>query len=331
MLIFSTYIWNKMTDLQEKKTCTNCNQDLPLDRFSPGRKPGSTRYQCKSCASSCQKKKYREDNPIIKKLSSKQTQVNGETIRRCNKCLEIKSITLFEKRKKNESKTMSYCKECEKNIDKVYQNSISGKFSRYKAKARSRKITFNLNIEEFSSFWQLPCNYCGIGLQTCGLDRIDSSLGYETENIVSCCKQCNFAKLNRELSAFIGHINKLHSNISSIESIKNKNHHYEYCKSASFEKRRFYQYYHSAKERNITWSLSREEFFSLWGAPCFYCQSAIEKIGVDRINNDEGYFVGNIISCCEICNRMKLDYSIEEFSRWVKRAYDHLSKRGMIS
>lgn len=320
-----------MTDLQEKKNCTNCKQDLPLDKFSPGRKPGSTRYQCKSCSSLYQKKRYRESNPVVKKLSSKQIQIDGETVRRCNKCLEIKSINLFEKRKKDEHRVMSYCKTCEKDIDKCYRNTMSGKFSRYKAKARSRKIPFNLTAEEFYSFWQLPCNYCGSKLETCGLDRVDSNLGYQTGNLVSCCEQCNFAKLDRELFDFIEHIKKLYSNIVSIKSAKTTNHHYEYCESISFENRRFHKYYHSAKERNIPWSLSREEFFSLWAAPCFYCQSPIEKIGVDRINNDEGYSVGNITSCCETCNKMKLDYSIDEFSSWIKRIYNHLFERGMIT
>ena len=319
-----------MTNLQEKKNCTNCKQELTLDKFSPGRKPGSTRYQCKSCASLYQKGKYRLDTPVVKKLSSKQIQVCGEIVRRCNKCLDIKSISLFEKRKKDESAVMSYCKSCEKDIDKLYQNTISGKFSRYKAKARYRKIPFSLTAEEFFSFWQLPCNYCGNKLETCGLDRVDSSLGYKIGNVVSCCKQCNFAKLDRELIDFIEHIKRLNSNIISIKSAKTTRHHYEYCESVSFENRRFHKYYHGARARNIKWALSREQFFALWGAPCFYCLSPIEKIGVDRINNEEGYSVGNITSCCETCNKMKLDYSIEEFSSWIKRAYNHLSERGMI-
>ena len=37
------------------------------------------------------------------------------------------------------------------------------------------------------------CNYCKRYLSS-GLDRIDSSIGYESNNVVPCCKVCNRMK-----------------------------------------------------------------------------------------------------------------------------------------
>ena len=36
-----------------------------------------------------------------------------------------------------------------------------------------------------------------------GIDRIDSSVGYEPNNVVSCCKICNYAKSNLTKDDFI--------------------------------------------------------------------------------------------------------------------------------
>lgn len=52
--------------------------------------------------------------------------------------------------------------------------------------------------------------------------------------------------------------------------------------------------------------------------PCRKCASAQsgERYiynGVDRMNNSLGYINKNCVSCCKICNYMKLEMSISEF------------------
>jgi len=74
-------------------------------------------------------------------------------------------------------------------------NSVEGRLGDYKSSAKQRGIGFNLTKEEFSSYWQLPCEYCGRAITTIGLDRVDSSVGYTMDNIVSCCTICNKMKL----------------------------------------------------------------------------------------------------------------------------------------
>jgi hypothetical protein len=45
--------------------------------------------------------------------------------------------------------------------------------------------------------------------------------------------------------------------------------------------------------------------------------------GIDRIDSNKGYVLGNIVSCCYHCNLAKSDYPVEEFREWLKRAYQH--------
>jgi hypothetical protein len=43
-----------------------------------------------------------------------------------------------------------------------------------------------------------------------GIDRVNSSLGYEFENVVSCCKNCNSAKMQLSTGEFKKHIIKIY-------------------------------------------------------------------------------------------------------------------------
>jgi hypothetical protein len=77
-----------------------------------------------------------------------------------------------------------------------------------------RQIAFSLTLNEYWDIVRRPCHYCGRSgvavsrdgpdrkggrlsneaIRHNGLDRIDSGGGYTTDNVVSCCKDCNFAK-----------------------------------------------------------------------------------------------------------------------------------------
>jgi hypothetical protein len=82
-------------------------------------------------------------------------------------------------------------------------NTISGKLDSYRVSAKQRGIPFNLTREEFITFWQLPCDYCGDSIDTIGLDRVDNDKGYELTNLVPCCYPCNIAKANQTRESYI--------------------------------------------------------------------------------------------------------------------------------
>lgn len=90
------------------------------------------------------------------------------------------------------------------------------------------------------------------------------------------------------------------------------------------------QYRHSAKKRNLTYELTREQFKSLISQNCFYCdispsnakisKNVIFKYnGIDRVNNYIGYNINNCKPCCIICNTMKLDMNHEDFMEKIEK------------
>lgn len=77
----------------------------------------------------------------------------------------------------------------------------------YKQNARLRGFEFFLTDDEFANLTKQPCFYCGKppsqifhrtnmnGSYTySGVDRINNSIGYTTDNCVPCCGKCNHMK-----------------------------------------------------------------------------------------------------------------------------------------
>lgn len=92
---------------------------------------------------------------------------------------------------------------------------------------------------------------------------------------------------------------------------------------------RLNQYVNGARKRNLVWELSKEQFFNLLFANCYYCGTEpltlVKKNkhqymvnGIDRMNNNVGYTNDNSVSCCIFCNRAKNNSTLEEFMLWIK-------------
>jgi hypothetical protein len=93
----------------------------------------------------------------------------------------------------------------------------------YRRRAKERGYAFTLTAEEFFSIIKLPCTYCGDSLSCkrsalaewsqdfryTGIDRINSSLGYETGNVQPCCQWCNRAKSDKTEDEFINWVKSI--------------------------------------------------------------------------------------------------------------------------
>lgn len=105
---------------------------------------------------------------------------------------------------------------CTQNVSKQYQKNAG-----YKDRE------FLLNFSEIKSLIFSNCNYCGISpsniftarrrisqsvyeneVKYSGIDRVDSSKGYNVINCVSCCKTCNRAKSDLTKEEFIQWVEK---------------------------------------------------------------------------------------------------------------------------
>lgn len=93
----------------------------------------------------------------------------------------------------------------------------------------------------------------------------------------------------------------------------------------------WHKYRYSAKKRNKAFSLSLAQFIEMTSQNCYLCgkpplQKASKKgyfgtyfyNGLDRIDNKEGYVIGNVLACCQACNFLKRDKPLNEFLEIVE-------------
>lgn len=104
---------------------------------------------------------------------------------------------------------LGYRSSGQQNVVKKYRASIKGKYALYKSNAKVRGYSFDIKIDQFSSFWQKPCSYCGDSIDTIGIDRIDSSKGYTLDNLTPCCEPCNGGKMDRSREEYILRCNRV--------------------------------------------------------------------------------------------------------------------------
>ena len=105
----------------------------------------------------------------------------------------------------------------EKNKEKLaaYKKSPHVRYTNYQRNATNRNLSFELSEDEFSEMSKLPCVYCGEysdiynGEWFNGIDRIDSSLGYQKGNVVPCCATCNRMKLDTSVEDWINQMIKI--------------------------------------------------------------------------------------------------------------------------
>jgi hypothetical protein len=102
----------------------------------------------------------------------------------------------------------------------------------YRQSAKIRDFAWLLSDQEFARMILLPCHYCGKRpdedpitavqpvqemrqkgenrkLMYNGIDRVDNEIGYETSNVVTCCKFCNKAKHRMNVAEFLLWLNRI--------------------------------------------------------------------------------------------------------------------------
>lgn len=96
------------------------------------------------------------------------------------------------------------------------------------------------------------------------------------------------------------------------------------------------KYKHNASIKGLDFALTIKEFAKLTKENCFYCGSRPETIhfhdkkvgavdggyeynGIDRVDNEFGYFSSNCVPCCTKCNRGKRQRSQVSFLQWAKK------------
>ena len=99
------------------------------------------------------------------------------------------------------------------------------------------------------------------------------------------------------------------------------------------------QYKRHARDRDLSFELTKEEFRSLIDSPCHYCGDTGTNIkktkdhdgyahnGVDRVDSNFGYSTDNAVPCCKICNFAKRDLTFDGFMKWINRIVNFQNNR----
>jgi 5-methylcytosine-specific restriction endonuclease McrA len=86
----------------------------------------------------------------------------------------------------------------------------------------------------------------------------------------------------------------------------------------------------SAGQRGYVFEITREDFKALASLPCHYCGVPPSNIkstaagdyvyqGLDRVDNNRGYVLDNLVPCCTKCNLSKGTRTLERFLEYRER------------
>jgi len=79
----------------------------------------------------------------------------------------------------------------------------------------------------------------------------------------------------------------------------------------------------SAVKRGYAVQITYEQFLTITSYPCDYCGEDKLRIGIDRIDNTEGYTLSNSAPCCTMCNMMKKTSTVKDFIDHVEKIHNH--------
>jgi len=89
-------------------------------------------------------------------------------------------------------------------------------------------------------------------------------------------------------------------------------------------------YIKGAKERNLEFNITFEQYEILVKNHCYYCNAIQERgfNGIDRKASHIGYLIENCVSCCQMCNYMKGPLSVTVF---INRIEHILTQQNLIN
>jgi len=173
------------------KTCTKCNVSKEKTEFY---KKKAAKDGLKSWCKKCHKEDNRKRESKYNETRRKYSETHKEEYR---------------------SKKKNYYK---KNKDKLlkegkkWRQTFKGRLASYKRGAEKRNFIWELTDDEFNSFWNSKCHYCGEYIDGVGIDRMDSNIGYLKDNCVPCCTPCNTIKSSLNKEDFLNQVKKIYEN-----------------------------------------------------------------------------------------------------------------------
>jgi len=265
-------------------------------------------------------------------------------MKQCTNCGLNKDESAFRLRKKSTNDKerwflVASCNDCERAYgrkhDTIRTRTPRGIFKGYKHHAKERDISFGLTFDTFDGVIKQPCIYCGGKNDNgyCGIDRLNSSIGYEIGNIASCCTTCNDMKMEHSVEFMIQHMFRILQHLQieyTVLGTTTETTEYNKLKVKQIQSiQRFRGYKSKANSKGLLFNLSSTQFDDITKQPCVYCGAFSlykDYCGIDRFDNSRGYELGNAVSCCTACNCMKLDHTVEFMIQHIIKVLMYMKK-----
>ena len=197
------------------KICNKCKinkqaEDFSVDKRSPH---GLLQSWCRACVSDSSKirsKKLVAEARLAREVAREE--LDKIKIEEKRVAIEKKRLKIEEARVLRNKKSNDYYLTNKKShlvlLNKYYLTEKS-KFVHWRSGARKRGLVWELTEDDLKAM-QKVCHYTGQELtlepnkpNTISLDRLDSSKGYLSSNVVYCCARVNTAKSNLTVDDFV--------------------------------------------------------------------------------------------------------------------------------
>ena len=323
---------NKNTDTHQ--TCSTCCQELENSLFV-GVNGGNTKT-CKNCRErnriqdQNRDKEHRNELDRIASKKPERKEVKQQWNENNYEKVAMKSMNYrqrqietdvegyLNKNSENAKQWRENNPEKNKENNKSRLENIKIHYSNYTRCAGDKNLDFEISQEEFNKIVNEPCHYCNIiqerGFN--GVDRLDSNTGYVIDNCVSCCKTCNYMKCSLSADVFLKRIEHI---LTYNKKINGRYFSEEFCDTDAAS---YTQYKTRACNKSLPFEITKDEYVELIKSNCYLCgRKSYEKHknGIDRVNNNLGYTMSNVKSCCGSCNHIKKDLELDElFSKMTE-------------
>ena len=287
------------------KKCCVCLSNLPEIEFGRNEKTlDGLQGMCKKCKLDYNRARtFKPDE-------------NPSQMKTCSSCHQQKPATLeFFSPQKNNHDGMCYaCKECRSKQVSIWNGkhietcSFCGKDRTVESRTpEGRPICGNCRRK-------LKAEVCS----RCGKTRRVESRSPEGEPICDYCHK----KSHLEICADCGRLEILNARLPEGGALCTS------CQRSRSPHSMFRIYKQGANKRGHQFTLTLEEFTHLVTQPCcHYCNEPPELtnhlLGVDRLDNSQGYILGNVVPSCSICNLMKGKLGKEKFLLLVGKISRH--------
>ena len=284
------------------KQCTVCCKDYPPDMFEGVR---GTTLTCKTCRDTNKRADEKRDAEHVKELARKNAQKpERKAVKKAWLEKNYESVAMYclnHRQKMIENDLDGYHAHNaevakawrDKNPEKVqegykrHDENAECYYNIYKRNAALKQKSFELTKEQFMILVNTNCTYCGIMQEKGfnGIDRVDSLIGYVSDNCVSCCAMCNYMKKCLDKQSFLNRIEHILSYNRFVEGRLFPDAFRDYNPT-------FISYLDKCDKKGITFEITEDEFRDCTEQDCYLCGKATtdrHTNGIDRLKSDIGY------------------------------------------